>query len=329
MSTTPPLLNVAAGLLIGADGRLLLGQRPAGKAYAGWWELPGGKLEAGETPLQALARELDEELAITVTEATPWVTHTHVYPHATVRLNFCRVTGWTGEPRGAEGQRLAWVDASQAPADIEAYLGDGELLPAAFPPLAWLNVPDTYAITDIRHPDELPDFLGRLDAALARGLRLVQLRAPNWFEGPASRSLHAAFAQMLARTRAAGARLLVNSQHPQAWWLEADGVHLRSIDLPLLRPALRPEAWIGVSAHNASQLERARALGANFAVLGHVLATESHPGDAPLGWEAFARLNEEAGLPVFALGGQSEAQRGVARAHGAHGIAGIRGILGA
>lgn len=328
MSQSPPLLNVAAGLLIRADGQLLLGQRPAGKPYAGWWELPGGKLEPGETPLQALARELDEELAITVTEATPWITHTHVYPHATVRLNFCRVTGWTGEPRGAEGQRLEWVDASQAPSAIEASLGDGALLPAAFPPLAWLNVPDTYAITDLRHADDVPAFLERLDAALARGLRLVQLRAPNWFEGPASRSLHAAFQQILGRTRAAGARLLVNSQHPQAWWLEADGVHLRSVDLPLLRPALRPEAWIGVSAHNASQLERARTLDANFAVLGHVQATDSHPDEAPLGWEGFAQLNAEAGLPVFALGGMSETLRGVARTHGAHGIAGIRGILG-
>src|SRR5690554_6024480 len=93
-------IDVAAGLVLKADGQLLLAQRPGDKQWSGWWELPGGKIEVGETPKQALIRELNEELGIVVTHATPWVTYTHEYPNTIVRLAFHRVTGWTGEPSG-------------------------------------------------------------------------------------------------------------------------------------------------------------------------------------------------------------------------------------
>lgn len=369
-STAVKLLDVAVGVAIRADGALLLGQRPQGKPYAGWWELPGGKIEPGETVLQALARELQEELGIVVTAATPWVTHVHEYKHATVRLFFCRVTGWEGEPHGLESQDLCWVGTRGATADeiaaASAALADriaalearraagdtpddldvaqahaqapedalglaltpgvGPLLPAALPPLRWLQVPDTYLISGMGSPDGVPDFLARLDAALARGVRLVQLREPAWTDGPDADSLQDAMRQILERTRSAGARLLVNSVHPRDWWEMADGVHLRSADASNERPVLRKGAWLAVSAHNARELELARKLDAEFAVLGPVLETASHPGQAGIGWEAFARLNADAGLPVFALGGQSEASRADALRHGAHGIASIRGL---
>lgn len=120
--------------------------------------------------------------------------------------------------------------------------------------------------------------------------------------------------------------MLVNSIHPQDWWKEADGVHLRAADLSGERPSLAPGAWLGASVHDAAELARARELDADLAVLGPVLPTPSHPGAATLGWERFAALAEGAGLPVFALGGQSPGTRGQAFAQGAHGIAGIRGF---
>lgn len=364
VQTDPKVMEVAAGVMLRADGSVLLGQRPAGKAYAGWWELPGGKLEPGETVLQALARELKEELGIEVTAATPWVTHEHTYPHATVRLHFCRVTGWHGEPQGLESQDVQWVQAWRAETSaisaavnareariaalapdatpeehvgatamsVEEALGltllppVAPLLPATLPPMRWLQVPDIYGITDIRNPEHLPVFLSKLDSALHRGLRLVQFRERDWPEGPDAPSLLAVLRDVIERTHAAGGRVLVNSVHPAAWWHEADGVHLRASDAGAARPDIAPGSWVGVSAHAAHDLANARRLDADFVVLGHVLDTPSHSDRPALGWERFTELNAQAGLPVFALGGQGADTLATAIACGAHGIAAIRGV---
>ncbi|WP_427184132.1 Nudix family hydrolase [Bordetella bronchialis] len=317
------ILDVAAGLILRRDGKLLLGQRPEGKPWSGWWELPGGKLEPGETVLQALGRELDEELGIQVTQATRWVTYVHAYPHTTVRLAFCRVTGWLGDPQGLENQRLEWVD----PARAESV---GQLLPATLPPLRWLRLPDTYGITQAGSPAALPAFLARLDRALENGLRLVQLREPGWPEGPASASLHEALQQILKRCRQAGARVLVNSVHPEAWWREADGVHLRAADAAAMakRPLAGNGYWVGVSVHDAEQMAQARRLDADFAVVGPVAQTASHPGRPALGWQAFMDINRDAGLPAYAIGGQGPDTLAAAMEHGAHGVAAIRGVFG-
>ncbi len=321
------ILDVAAGLILRADGQLLLGQRPEGKSWAGWWELPGGKLEPGETVLEALARELDEELGIRVTEATRWVTYVHAYPHTTVRLAFCRVTAWEGEPRGRENQQLAWVDPTRA-TDV------GDVLPATLPPLRWLQLPDTYGISNIGQPDGLPAFLHRLDAALAHGLRLVQLREPAWPEGPDAASLHAALGAVMQRCHDAGARVLVNSAHPRGWWTEADGVHLRTADAAALagqeaalRASLRPHGLIGVSTHDREEVTVARELGADFIVAGPVAATASHPGEPGVGWDGFEAIIADAGVPAYALGGQGPATLANAREHGAHGVAAIRAVF--
>jgi 8-oxo-dGTP diphosphatase len=125
------VVEVAVGVLFDAQGQFLLTSRPAGKVYAGYWEFPGGKLEAGETVEQALIRELCEELGI---EARPaaiarWREQLVDYPHALVRLHFCRVTGWRGALQMREGQRHAWSRLPIAVAPI---------LPGALPVLRWL-----------------------------------------------------------------------------------------------------------------------------------------------------------------------------------------------
>ncbi len=102
------LVQVAVGVLIRSDGRFLLTSRPPGKAYAGYWEFPGGKLEAGESVAQALQRELHEELGIHAEAITLWKTEQVDYPHALVQLNFCKVRGWQGELQMREGQQYSW-----------------------------------------------------------------------------------------------------------------------------------------------------------------------------------------------------------------------------
>ncbi len=316
------IIDVAVGVLLRPDGTVLLGNRPADKPWPGWWELPGGKLEPGESVLQALTRELKEEIGIIVTQATPWVTYVHAYPTTTVRLAFCRVTEWTGEPQSLEGQLLRWVPIDSAQ-DIP------QLLPATYPPLRWLQLPTVYAISSAGSPEQFPQFLNRLDHGLAAGIKLFQWREPSWPGGPAQADLHQALQSVLARCHAAGARILVNSIHPEAWWHEADGVHLRSQDAAQLnsRPTLAAGKRVGVSTHNLPELEHARALDADFAVLGPVLPTASHPGHPGIGWDNFAQLNAQAGLPVFALGGQSAATLAHAQSVGGHGFAGIRGWI--
>jgi 8-oxo-dGTP diphosphatase len=121
-------VDVAVGVLIAPDGRFLLTSRPEGKVYAGHWEFPGGKVEPGESVEQALRRELQEELGITIGPAEPWQVTLHDYPHALVRLHFCKVFAWRGAFEMREGQQMAW---QTLPATVQP------LLPGTLPVLGW------------------------------------------------------------------------------------------------------------------------------------------------------------------------------------------------
>lgn len=122
-------VDVAVGVLVREDGAFLLTSRPPGKVYAGHWEFPGGKIEPGETLQQALARELHEELGIDIGAAEPWHEQLFDYPHALVRLRFCKVFAWTGELQMREGQAMAW---QQLPVAVRP------VLPGTIPVLGWL-----------------------------------------------------------------------------------------------------------------------------------------------------------------------------------------------
>ena len=121
-------VDVAVGVLIDAEGRFLLTSRPDGKVYAGYWEFPGGKFEPGETVEQALRRELHEELGITIGAARPWQQEIVDYPHALVRLHFCKVFDWQGAFEMREGQRMAW---QRLPVQV------APVLPGTLPVLQW------------------------------------------------------------------------------------------------------------------------------------------------------------------------------------------------
>jgi 8-oxo-dGTP diphosphatase len=122
-------VDVAVGVLFNAQGEFLLTSRPPGKVYAGYWEFPGGKLEAGESVEQALARELHEELGIRIGTAQPWKVELMDYPHARVRLHFCKVYAWHGEFEMRERQTMAWQSLPVQVAPV---------LPGTIPVLQWL-----------------------------------------------------------------------------------------------------------------------------------------------------------------------------------------------
>jgi len=301
------IVRVAAAVILRSDGQVLLAQRPAGKAYAGYWEFPGGKLEPGETPRHALDRELAEELGLRVRGAASWMVQRYRYPHAHVELHFFRVFAWDGDPVGHDGQAFAW----QRPGRFDV----APLLPANTAVLRALVLP---AVCGITMAGELGEqaFLARARTALAGGLALVQMREKDW---PEARQRALAEA-LVALARPRGAKVLLNGQAENARAWGCDGVHWTSA--ALARATERPaDLLCAASCHTRAEVDRAGRLQLDFAVLGPVLPTPSHPGAATLGWEGFATLAAEAPLPIFALGGLTRGDLDVATAHGAHGIA--------
>jgi 8-oxo-dGTP diphosphatase len=308
-----PLVPVAAAVIVGSDGRVLLAQRPSGKAYAGYWEFPGGKIEAGERARDALARELREELGIIVHRAAPWLVQRYRYPHAHVELHFFRVFEWQGEPVGHDGQAFAW----QVPGrfDVEP------LLPANTFVLRALLLPPVYGITNAEEVGEA-ELLARAETAMAGGLRLIQLREKSW---PLARQ-RALAKSLLALAAPRGVRVILNGDARDALGCGCAGVHLTAAALASITARPVPDSVLcAASCHTRAEVERAASLNLDFVVLGPVLPTPTHRGVPTLGWEGFAALALDAPLPIYALGGLVRADLDTAIAHGAHGVALRRG----
>lgn len=308
-------LQVAAAVLADEHGRVLINERPAGKSHAGEWEFPGGKLEAGETPADAIVRELYEELGVEVrrAEARPLIQLTHDYPDKRVHLHVWRVSGWSGTPESREQQRLAWVPPEELP--------NWPLLPADAPIVTALRLPDRYLVT----PDltDSAALVRGLERAAEAGIRLGVLRVPSVSEADYA----ALAADMVPAARQAGIELLLHGTAVDANSSGAAGWHLPARALAALsrRPVPR-DRWLAVSCHDREELARARALGADFAVLGPVRPTRSHPGVPGQGWDWFAGNALSSGLPVYALGGLGPDDRATAWQSGAQGVAAIRGF---
>lgn len=316
------LTRVSAAVIFRDDGReYLLAQRPPGKVYAGYWEFPGGKVEAGESFAQALVRELQEELGITVTAMTPWITRHFVYPHARVEIQLFRVTAWTGALHPHEHTEMAWL-ATRGMAG--AMVGNKDLdqmpvspvLPANTPILRALALPPVYAVTNA-------GAVG-VNAELARLQRarplLVQVR-----EKSLAAEQRLAFGRdVVALVHGYGGHVLWNGSVDEALAVGADGVQLTSNTL--MACAQRPELpLVFASCHTMAEINQASALGLDAVVLGSVNSTPSHPDQVPLGWERFTQMIEGCALPVYAIGGMSADDVVTAQAAGAQGVAMLRG----
>ncbi len=245
-------LEVAVGVVLDARGAVLLGQRVAGKAYAGWWEFPGGKIEAGEDAAAALARELDEELGLVVQASHPWLVREYSYPHAQVRLHFRRLFAawgdWSGEPRGREGQAFVWQSLTTPLIE--------PLLPASLPVFPWLRLPASIP----RWRPGLP-----LDADQPRALRdgaPLHLLEEPWRDDA---GFEAGVMAAAARLRACGGGLLVSSSVPGHVARQAGGLILEPADLRRLdhRPTAR---WCGARCREAADVARADELGLDFVI---------------------------------------------------------------
>src|SRR5690606_4070429 len=317
-------IHVVAGVIRDIRGRVLLARRTDGRDLAGLWEFPGGKVEPGESPEDALARELREELGIEAAAGTAVIRVPQQYPDKRLVLDV-REVSHAGKPKGLDGQALVWAPPHK--------LAEYPMPPADRPVVAALLQPDRYLVTPAPADDD-DAWLEGLARALEQGVRRVQLRAPGL---DAARWAGLA-AQAVALCRETGAEVLVNGDADLAERLGV-GLHLRAAQLAGAAP-VRGRTAIGdrgqdplprgrllaASCHGVDDLRRAQALGCDFAVLGPLRATPTHPAAAGIGWQAFAAMREQVSLPIHALGGLGIDDIATARAHGAQGIAAIRGL---
>lgn len=311
-------LQVAVGVVKNPEGKILISLRHATLHQGGLWEFPGGKIEASETARQALTRELNEELNITVIAATPLITVKHQYPDLSVQLNVFLVEQFSGEAKSCEGQPFKWV----APAELEHHA-----FPAANQPIITAaRLPPYYAILD--DADEAM-LLPNLQKILKRGVKLIQARLKTLPPAAVAKFIEQAYPLCQQQQ----ALLLMNSAVECS--VEVDGIHLTSRDLMALRLSsgqaltTRPgnSKWLAASCHNLEQLQHAKNIGVDFVVLAPVLATQTHPDSASLGWEQFADLVAKVNLPVYALGGMTKSCLTTAQQSGGQGIAAIRAFL--
>ncbi len=306
-----PRIHVVAGVIRDDRGRVLLAQRPAGKEHAGLWEFPGGKVESTEEAEAALVRELNEELGIRARIGRRVI----AVPSGRIVLDVYQVLDHAGVVHAREAQNLAWI----ALEDIEAT----RLPPADRPVLAALRLPDHYLITPSVDTEDDSGFLLAIDQALTAGIRMIQLRQPD-----SSRERLAPLARHVReRCRHAGAILLLNTDWQLAELLGLDGVQLPShIARALSRRPLPNHRWVGVSCHDANELQHAAAIGADFATLSPIHFTPGHAHSQPLGWQRAEALIAESSIPVYALGGMQHSELNTAHANGAQGIAAIRSL---
>lgn len=305
------VIHVVAGIIRNSAGEILTTLRHDHLHQGGLWEFPGGKLEQGEAPFPGLQRELQEELSIEVSAATPLIQVPHQYQDRSILLDVWEVTEFSGEPHGVEQQALRWsaVDALEAT----------EFPAADRPVLSALRLPDRYLITGKAEGEQ--DFLNRLERVLEDGIRLVQFRAPELEQGPYLQLAKA----VVEKAHRYGAKVLLNGDPAWVEQAGADGIHLNGHRLKALKGRPLEEGMlISASLHNAEEITRAAEIGVDFAVLSAVLPTQTHPDRTPLGWKTFSELVEAAPYPIYALGGVDQGHIAQARLQGGHGVAAIR-----
>ena len=305
LSTGPDsgFIHVAVGVIEGKEGSILLTRRPEHVHQGGKWEFPGGKVESGETVQQALSRELREELNIVPERLSPLIRIPFRYPDKHVLLDVWVVHQFTGTPTALEGQPMTWCQREA--------LGELEFPEANRPIIQALNLPDRVLIT----PAQLSA------TELLQGLRLsLDLRPPAMVY---LRNV-AVTSEVISIIHASGSRAIAR---PDDLNIDVDGYHLTSDDLMSLSE--RPDTGaklLSASCHSIEQVTKANYLGLDYIFLSPVKHTSTHPAVAPLGWTRFSEWVEQAGMPVYALGGMQEDDIHEAKARGGQGIAAITSL---
>lgn len=303
-------VHVAVAVIENEKREILVARRPDHLHMGGFWEFPGGKIESGETVLDALRREIDEELAVDILQATPFLKIPFQYPDKSVLLDVWHVSGFAGDPRGREGQAIKWVNRSA--------LGELDFPPANRHILTALSLSERMLVTgNFADADEC---IRRIKHAIdVHGIRTIRLRAHHLHPDVYGDLVKV----VLPLCHRAGVRLIADAVSGGVA-CGADGLHFTAAQLMSLQA--RPvggEILAGASCHNETEIMHAEKIGLDYICLSPVQSTSTHPGQTPLGWKTFTDLAMACSLPVFALGGVNDADLDQAKAAGAFGIAAI------
>ena len=311
---TPSTISVALGIVL-RDNRVLIGWRDSALPLGGCWEFPGGKVKLNEAPRRAVVRELKEELGLIVKEsdAEPLIEFEWFYNAQRYLFSVYTIKSYQGEPGSHFYKSLEWQTVSKLKAS--------DFPPANRVIIKALSLPDRYLIT----PSLLdPNMLKRgLDLAFQSSISLAVFRIAKLDSRTYIEYAHKLFSQ----SPTWGNRLLIHNHLSQVDILNAAGVQLSAKYAAQYRTRpLAEDKLLAVSCHNRIELEHACQLEADFALLGPLKTTPSHPGEPPLGWEAFRTLVKDATIPVYAIGGLKTADLVDCRIYGAQGIAAIRSL---
>ena len=308
------IVHVAVAVIKNRHGQILIAKRSENSHQGGLWEFPGGKVENDETVLEALKRELFEELGITLMQASPLIRIPHDYGDKSVLLDVWYVDEFTGKAFGKEMQEICWINFS------EFSLYD---FPAAnVPIITAIQLPDKYMITGEFKTEE--ELLLRIQSGLNKNIKLIQFRANDL---PADVYFNYA-EKIYALCEKENARLLLNTSVENYKKYNAynfsHGLHLNSKKLKLFSSEeMDEEVLVSASTHNTEELMLSEKKNVDFILLSPVSKTNSHPNSAPLGWKKFKHLTEQSTIPVYALGGMNKNDIETARINGAQGVAAI------
>lgn len=308
LNKTP--VHVAVGVIYDAQGRILIARRPDHVAQGGVWEFPGGKVDAHETVIAALHRELHEELGIEIKQTQPLIQIQHDYGDQQVWLDVYEVLMFHGELHGREGQPIRWVSKEE----LSAY----DFPAANLPIVHAVQLPPCYVITGAF--SSLDALLTKTQQVLTHGHRLIQFRATTL---PLAE--YVTFAEQLRRAcHQHQATLILNAPAEVLNNVNADGIHLNSQRLlALTQRPISKDKWLFASVHNDQELRHAQRIDVDAVVIAPVAHTTTHPNVMPLGWPGLEKMARRANRPVYALGGMSEKEVVTTRQHGAHGVAAI------
>ena len=305
-------VNVSVAVLINADHQVLLGQRPPLKAWEGWWEFPGGKIEKGETSVDALYREIYEEIGVKITQFKKWVTRKYSYGENDITLHFFKVQKWEGEVSSKENQKLVWTYLKNP--NVSPILPANLFVQKAF------DLPKYYAITNLSEMSKKV-FFNQLENKITNGLKMIQVREKN-----ISFNEFKIFSKEVIKIcKPKNVKVIINSDINLAYEIKSDGVHLTSKDLISIKT--KPKNLIvSASCHTQEEINIAEKLNIHFVALSAVNKTKSHSNIKPIGWNKFQTIANKTNIPIYALGGLSSGDYEVALENGAVGIASQRSI---